>query len=186
MSRAFDLLKMKENQLSDALAVVLQERAYDNRYSLHPRRLEELGNEFCQAFLHFLETTDRTAAIELGIHCAQVGLGEKTVPALLACLQRSTFEACGMDMPATITVNQFAAPLFEGFMAERENQILQDQEQLRRALSTALENQSRELLIKNYAISTSINGIMLTDLDGTVTWVNASSSPCGATPPSPR
>src|SRR4030042_7162465 len=69
---------------------------------------------------------------------------------------------------------RYTSGTLEGFMSAQEALILKDQEQLRRALSTALENQSRELLVKNHAINTSINGIMLADLDGKVTWVNSS------------
>ncbi|HUT66279.1 MAG TPA: response regulator, partial [Spirochaetota bacterium] len=47
-----------------------------------------------------------------------------------------------------------------------------EQEQLRKALSTALDQQRRELFIKNHAIHTYVNGIMLTDLDGNITYVN--------------
>jgi PAS domain S-box-containing protein len=59
-------------------------------------------------------------------------------------------------------------------MNEARTVILEDQEQLRRALSVALERQRRELLIKQHAIDTSLNGIMLTDLEGQVDYVNPS------------
>jgi two-component system, cell cycle sensor histidine kinase and response regulator CckA len=174
MNPSIAILASKEKELSGALAATLRERAFDNRYSLHPRQLDELGADFCHSYIHFLETADKEAMIDLGSRCARAGLGDKTMPALLSCLQSFIIEAIGGEIRFVTTVDEFATPIFEGFITERENQILKDQEQLRRALSTALESQSRELLIKNYAISTSINGIMLTDLDGRVTWVNAS------------
>jgi PAS domain S-box-containing protein len=59
-----------------------------------------------------------------------------------------------------------------GYMTARENQVLEDQEQMRKALSTALAAQRRELQIKNHAIHTYVNGIMLTDLKGRITYVN--------------
>jgi PAS domain S-box-containing protein len=43
---------------------------------------------------------------------------------------------------------------------------------MRRALYTSLEKQRQELLEKNFAIHTYINGIMLTDLDGKITYLN--------------
>ena len=57
-------------------------------------------------------------------------------------------------------------------MTEFEAQILSDQEQMRRALSAALQIQSQELVAKDHAIETSINGIMFTDLEGRVTYTN--------------
>jgi two-component system cell cycle sensor histidine kinase/response regulator CckA len=59
-----------------------------------------------------------------------------------------------------------------GYLTARENQTLKEQEQLRKALSTALDQQRRELFIKNHAIHTYINGIMLTNLEGNITYVN--------------
>ncbi|MBN2322241.1 MAG: response regulator [Spirochaetes bacterium] len=57
-------------------------------------------------------------------------------------------------------------------MTSREDQTLKEQEQIRKALSTALEQQRRELFIKNHAIHTYVNGIMLTNLEGSITYVN--------------
>lgn len=174
MSRDAEILRSREKKLSEALALKLRETAFENRYSLHPRRLTEIGTELCQSFLHFLDVPDKTTASESGRGYAREGLGEKPVLALVSCLQRFSLEELGRDTQSLDNIDEFTGPFLEGFMTARENQILNDQEQLRRALSTALESQSRELLVKNHAINTSINGIMLTDLDGTVTWVNAS------------
>jgi two-component system cell cycle sensor histidine kinase/response regulator CckA len=69
-------------------------------------------------------------------------------------------------------IDSFMAGLLDGYVETREKQILQDQQQLRLALSTALERQRRELHIKNHAIHTSINGIVLCDLGGQITYVN--------------
>jgi PAS domain S-box-containing protein len=57
-------------------------------------------------------------------------------------------------------------------MTEFETQILSDQEQMRRALSAALQRQSQELIAKDHAIETAINGIMFTELEGHVTYTN--------------
>jgi PAS domain S-box-containing protein len=73
---------------------------------------------------------------------------------------------------AICAVDRYVISYVEGFMAEREIQILRDQEQTRRALSAALERQRRELYVKDHAINTSINGIIITDLEGRVTYVN--------------
>jgi CheY-like chemotaxis protein len=51
----------------------------------------------------------------------------------------------------------------------REEQILSDREQLRRALSSAPQSQGLALRIKNHAINTARDGIMLADLEGKVT-----------------
>ncbi|MCX7030873.1 MAG: ATP-binding protein, partial [Spirochaetes bacterium] len=106
------------------------------------------------------------------------GLGEKTILAVMSALRlfcRRQLEGEALMLRSSLDATElYTSRALEGFMSAQEALILKDQEQLRRALSTALENQSRELLVKNHAINTSINGIMLTDLDGKVTWVNSS------------
>ena len=174
MSRAADHLRRREKTLFDTLVGKLQETAFENRFSLHPRRLAELGTELCESFLRFLDAQDREAASAQGRKCAQEGLGEKTILAFVSSLQHFCLIEIGQDVQSLAEIDAFIWPLLEGYMKTREAQILTDQEQLRRALSTALESQSQELLVKNHAINTSINGIMLADLSGKVTWVNAS------------
>jgi PAS domain S-box-containing protein len=178
MSRVSDRFREKEQELADALKARLREAVFENRYSLHPRRLAELGTENAGIFLNFLEAPDRTDALAYGQKLAREGIGEKTMLLVASDIQRFCRTELGSDIellnPALDAVDAFSSRLLDGFMKAREAQILTDQEQLRRALSAALQSQGEELLIKNHAINTSINGIMLADLDGKVTWVNAS------------
>ncbi|HEY9594020.1 MAG TPA: ATP-binding protein [Spirochaetia bacterium] len=174
MSRASGIPILKQQELTAALSSALRETAFENRYVLHPRRLGEMAGEICAAYVRFLETDDGKAIVDLGARCAREGLGERTVPPILGCLRRFTMELYGLDMGSIAVVDMFAGYLLEGYMTAREDQILRDQEQLRQALSSALESKSRELLVKNHAINTAMDGIMLTDLEGKATWVNAS------------
>jgi hypothetical protein len=45
--------------LAEKLSSALQDAAFDNRYSLHPRRLEQLGGECAEDFLGFLSSPDQ-------------------------------------------------------------------------------------------------------------------------------
>jgi PAS domain S-box-containing protein len=178
MSKSAHLLRQKEKKLADALDSNLRETAFENRYSLHPRRLVELGQELGKFFLQFIENDATADPFGLGQKLAREGLGENTI--LLLGTQFRRFIGGELDrdpesLAATLdAADAFTKALLAGFMKAREAQILTDQEQLRRALSTALESQSQELLVKNHAINTSINGIILADLDGKMTWVNSS------------
>ncbi len=151
---------------------------YDNRYILHPRRLDALAAEEADAFLQFMDSGDERAVVSRGENLAREGVGEGTVLSLLPQLH----EFCGDGLPSLpveslVSVrersNLYLQRILDGYIKAREEQLLKDQEQLRRALSSALESQSRELLVKNHAINTSINAIMLADLEAKVTWVNA-------------
>ena len=159
-----------KKELIAAFDALLRETAFDNRYSLHPRQLAQVAVEVAEAFWSFLEASVAGQAESRGEHLALEGLGEKTILLLTSRLRGF----CRQDPRDLDAAERFTTSLLEGFLRAREAQILTDQEQLRRALSAALASQSQELLIKNLAVNTSINGILLTDLDGKVTWVNAS------------
>ena len=150
--------------LGDALGSSLRESAFENRYSLHPRRLLEIGQELAGSFLGFIEKDPAADPFGFGQKLAREGLGERTILLLSTRLR---------NKESLTAADAFIEALLAGFMKSREQQILTDQEQLRHALSAALESQSQELFIKNHAINTSINGIVLADLDGKITWVNS-------------
>ena len=170
------LLKTKSELIED-VAKTLISRAFENRYTLHPRRLKDIASEEVEIFINFFSTRDTEAIIEHGKKRSIEGLGERPLLALFRI-----FEKCSLAISkdhnydslhyASETVGSFMETYLHGYMTERIKQTLTDQEQLRRALSTALEKQRQELFIKNFAIHTYINGIMLTDLDGKITYLN--------------
>jgi two-component system, cell cycle sensor histidine kinase and response regulator CckA len=145
---------------------------------LHPRRLAELGGELAGFLMRFLADPTANDAFAVGQDLSRAGLGERTIVLLAAHLERFCRKEQEHDpvaLPAALEpASLLSLNLLNGFMKSREAQILSDQEQLRRALATALESQSQELLVKNHAINTSINAIILADLRGKITWVNAS------------
>ena len=173
-----DASEPKRTELITKLSSVLQNAAFDNRYSLHPRRLQQLGRKLAEDFFDFLSSPDVRSAFVDGQRLAQEGLGERTLLLLTGCMQRFTLPAIGADVIATAAaldiVESYTSAVVEGFIRVREEQILKDQEQLRLALSNALQSQGLELRIKNHAITTALDGIMLADLEGKVTYVNPS------------
>jgi two-component system, cell cycle sensor histidine kinase and response regulator CckA len=177
MSRASELIQARLPLLAKALDAQLRESVFDNRYALHPRLIAEIGERAVCFYVSFLQSPDPVRAEAEGRWLAEKGLGERTVLGIATALRRFCGEQFAHDLgllrEAIIVTEQFIVPLLEGYITGKEALILKDQEQMRTALSTALESQSRELLVKNHAINTSINGIFLTDLDGRVTWVNA-------------
>ena len=178
MNQLAALLRQKRDDLAAVLVAQLREGAFDNSYTLHPRRLATLGVEMADILCRFMDSPDRDEALAYGQAIAREGMAEKTIVLLASALHRFCIQHLASDARSAVSwenaVDSFTSPLLEGFMKARESQVLSDQEQLRRALSTALQSQGHELLIKDHAINTSINGIMLTDLHGKVTYVNPS------------
>ncbi len=179
MKKLDRLLTPKRSELAGLLQEHFQDSVFVNRSILHPRHLSAIVSEVVESFIHFLETSNQDGASVNGAALAEKGLGESNIIALSPLL-RKFCEGIALSVDKngesglSDAVDRYVSSLLIGYMQAREAQILTEQEQLRRALATALELQSRELLVKNHAINTSINGIMLADLKGRVTYVNPS------------
>ena len=163
--------------LDDRLREVLLASIYDNRYTLHPRQIAAYADGQVEGFLAFLDSESLEPAEALGRKGASEGVGEASILALLSAIQGFLVEHAvarpelGIQGVLEI-VERFRQACLTGYLFERKEQTLKDQEQLRRALSSVLERQSRELRVRNYAINTTINGVMISDLDGAISYVN--------------
>jgi PAS domain S-box-containing protein len=164
-------------ELDRQLYVLLKELVFENRYTLHPSMLDELAHEETISFLSFLSSGDQHAVFQHGQDRVNIGLGDRTILALASqlrkfCWDRLHKQDLQLFHSALIGVDLYIASYIEGYMSKMEAQILEDQEQMRLALSAALDRQRQELHIKNQAIHTYTHGIMLTDLDSKMTYVN--------------
>ncbi len=152
---------------------LLRELAFENRYQLHPRRFEPIADAAVTALLKYLTDFDAAAARESGRALAREGVGVRPLQATGAALRALVLEAAGVAASRILdVVDGYFHEAFAGYVDELLERTLQNQEEIRRALSAALTQQSRELLIKNHAIDTSLHGILLTDMDGRVTYAN--------------
>ena len=172
------ILDENQSRLVDAFVTTFLSLAFDNHHSLHPRRIKELAGEMTVLFLEFVKGEPGAIPREHGRALLQEGLGAQTLLALGRELQHfcwSSLSEHGLDVLAAgvEAAGQYHEQLLAGYLEEREVNILQKQEQLRRALSAALERQRRELYVKEHAINTSITGIMLTDLKGRISYINS-------------
>ena len=171
------LLVKGQSKLVETVIKTLISKAFENRYTLHPRRLKEVASEEVEFFINYFSTPDSQTVIDHGEKRALDGLGERPLLALCTDLRQFSLEISKdynyeSIQYVTETIDCYVEAYLYGYMTERTNQTLKDQEQLRVALSKALERQRQELLIKNHAIHTNVNGIMLTDLDGNITYLN--------------
>jgi PAS domain S-box-containing protein len=170
-------LQKRQSELVEEVSKTLISKAFENRYTLHPRRLKEIAADEVEIFIHFFSTLDVEAISEHGKKRSIEGLGERPLLALCKIFQKYSL-AISKDQNydslhyAIETIDSFMQTYLYGYMTERIKQTLTDQEQMRRALSTSLEQKTQDLFIKNFAIHTYINGIILTDLDGKITYLN--------------
>ncbi len=175
--KGIDLLNKSKSGLIEKINQTLLSLAYENRFTLHPRRLKELGAEEIEGYRKFLQSLNTEAVIKHGKERAHEGLGELPLLSLCNILRQFCFDCIKVQdeellKTATKTADIYIVHYLLGYMNSRIDQTLSEQEELRKALSKALDSQRRELFIKNHAIHTYINGIMLTDLEGVVTYIN--------------
>ncbi|HUZ17843.1 MAG TPA: ATP-binding protein [Spirochaetia bacterium] len=172
------LLLPHRSALEGVVQELLLRDTFKNRYTLQPNRLGELARGIVDELIAFLLSGDEEAARTRGRLIAREGLGESTVLAvdgmiLEYCLRAGAQNGQERMLGMFASVDCFRRAVVSGYIAELEDQILASQEQLHRALSVALDDQRRELYVRNHAINTSINGILITDLEGRVRYVNA-------------
>lgn len=172
-----EILESRRAELSARVSELFRSLAWENRYLLHPRRLSRMPDEEVESLLSYLRTGDPAPAAAHGGARAAEGLTHNAVLGLSGTYTRFLRESAakgstGIPGPAAQALDSYICAYLKGFIEKRESHILSDQEQLRVALSAALDRQRRELHIKNYAIHTSINGILIAGMNGRITYAN--------------
>ncbi len=171
------LIRAHYQTLSRDISEAYARHIFKNRYILHPRRLEELGGEELNQFLAFLLSGEEQEARSLGRKRAAEGLSHRSVVALFGLLEKFFILLLSKEDQRLLRfagqcMDAFRSAYLDGYIQEREQEIHKDQEQLRVALSTALDRQRRELLLKNHAIHTATYGILLWNLEARITYAN--------------
>ena len=82
----------QQSELADTLAKDLLSKTFENRFTLHPRRLQEIAPEEVAAFTGFLSTRDLDAVQAHGEHRAHEGLGERPMLGICRILRRFSLD----------------------------------------------------------------------------------------------
>jgi PAS domain S-box-containing protein len=185
-------LTSKEKQTLPILKAWLEERApeltriiidlflntaFENQYTLHPRQMMKLASTEVENIITFFGDADLEQAKKAGEESQREGMGVEPCLTIRPFLRDFLSKGLGSEHKTELLIGQklldvYMNAFISGYIKSLSEETLQNQEQIRKALSAALESQRRELLIKNHAIDTSINGIALTDLKGSITYVN--------------
>jgi len=174
--RLLNLFESLKYDLQSATWRILQDLTYENRYTLHPRLLKSVANEEVDFFLEIIQSHNIELIREHGAERAFQGLSEMAILQIIALFRKTLLEISSSEVEllryGLSVIDEYSEHYLTQFLRTTQQEILEDQEELRQALADALHEQRRELSIKNHAIQTSINGIMLTDLEGIITFVN--------------
>ena len=173
------ILRSKEDFFKESLLRIFRSLAFENAHTVDSGRLNELPSEEFHRLLRFIRERDMAGVFAFGGTRAEEGLDIKTVLGMGSWLARflgGSAEIAGESLTqvAMILVTEYMSSYIEGYCVEKTNKTIRQQKEIRAALSAALFGQQNELFIRNHSLGSSINAILLTDLAGRVTYVNAS------------
>ncbi|HID62550.1 MAG TPA: GAF domain-containing protein, partial [Anaerolineae bacterium] len=140
---ARERLAARRDELTSRLREALEATVFSNRFLLPPRRLPQIARAEADAFLDFLKTGDADRIREQGAKRAEEGLGEQAMLRLGTTLR----QFC-RDYPADETLRAadvYTNALLEGFMEGREAIVLEEQEQIRKALQGVISRYALQL-----------------------------------------
>ena len=171
--------KMRKDQsfLVKSLTKSFLANVYENQYTLHPSQLRDIASEEIESLLSFLETFNTEVVCSLGETRAHQGVNLATILCIRTTVQDYFLDTAQSHSLSIIReviplLDQYMTHYLTGFSLAKERKLLTDQEQLRKALSATLSRQEQELHIKTQAIHSSRLGILLTRLDGRISYAN--------------
>lgn len=140
-------MEARREVLTARMRSALEEHAFTNRALFPPRQLAGFAQQEAEAFLAFLESGDERAAQEQGRNLARAGLSHRSVLALTQALQEVGWESANPEValwpPLQKAIGRYIRAFLEGYMAAREESILEQQEKTRQALMRALQRQGQ-------------------------------------------
>ena len=153
---------------------------FQNSYPLSFERLSVYGEEEFRHFEAYLTRRNPETVSVHGRMRAEEGLCIQAVLSMFFYYIRffNTHAEVRDDRNSAQTgldaVFAYAAAYVEGYSSAQRNKIIQQQKEIRQALSIALAKQREMLFVRDQSIKSSINGMLITDLNNRVTFVNPS------------
>jgi hypothetical protein len=134
-------LHLSPAELTSELAAALKTTLFASNLRINPRRLQGIAADTTAAYLSFVAGELRDAdANGYGRRLAGEGLGHAGLLALVATLLRSAWGS-GPEDGAVHPAITYTGALLAGYMAAREEALLQEQERTRVALDRARAQQ---------------------------------------------
>ena len=130
--------------LNATLAESLRVTIFSSGLSVSPRRVNQVSSEMGTAFCGFYPDRDANLVSALGRRLANEGLGPRSVLSMTEALRRACREHANPLTDLIDVAGEFSNSLLEGYMAGREEILLDVQERTHRAYLAALHRQAEE------------------------------------------
>ncbi len=145
---AFQWLEDAPGVLKDGLLRVLKGTFFSNRPSVLPSMLPSLATELGASYARYLQETGEPGAVpELGSRLARQGLGQPSLLRLGVALRKIciTRSAPEHQQSALAATEAYMEALLGGYLEQREQIILSEQEQIREALQKAVDQSTLQM-----------------------------------------
>ena len=130
-------------------------------------------------FVIYLSDRSNIRPYDIGANAANDGLCIQSILKMNSflvqfCLENLYCQNNSLMQDVLDAISGYISLYIEGFTSAQKQDTIRQQMEMRQALSTAFNEQREELFISNYSIKSAINGILLTNLEGNVIYVNPS------------
>ncbi len=135
------------DQLSSQYLRVLRENLFASRAELRPSALGRIAAQEVDALLEFLRASPASPSLERGSQLCQAGLGEDALLGLGRVTRQFFIAQLEHDLiaPALDLLDAYQSALIRGFMQRREEIVLIEQEDIRKAFELAISRFTVEI-----------------------------------------
>ncbi len=168
-------IEINREKLIEKIFNLIRKNVFENSYTIHPRMMKKIAEGEIETFLQYLKKRNTIHTEATAREMAERGLSLKTILGIHEIIKKYTIDNIEnlKEMSNLLEVlKNYTISYLTSYFDTSKSLILKQQEQLRKALTKTIDTQRRELLIKNQAIETSPNGVLITDMYGNITFVN--------------
>jgi hypothetical protein len=131
--------------ITEEIAHIYRLHALENRYVLHPRKLDEIAMDDVEQIISFFDSCDEAIALRHGQSRAKIGLNHrallKTGAYLRSCCFHYARNTSARDMYTLLDVTEkFLNSSISGYIENLKRILLEDQERIARALVKAQQS----------------------------------------------
>ena len=140
-----DFIQQHQMTMREEIANIYRLHVLENRYVLHPRKLDEIAIDDIKQFIGFLNSEDEELALDHGRSRAKIGLSHRALLKMGTYLRSFCSRYTGNQIDEEINTLFIAMDTFlngsiSGYIENMEIILLDDQEKIKRALIKAQQS----------------------------------------------
>ena len=119
---------LDEQALAEALSSSLRNTLFSSSLSVSPRQVNTIASGPTSGFFTFFGDRDGSVADTYGRQLAQAGVGHRSILAMTETLRQECYQKANPSTELPAVAGLYVNALLEGYMAGREELVLQEQQ----------------------------------------------------------